>query len=80
MLAQRYTVVPGRRGRVNTWRLLDETGTVRGEVSHPDLLPDLIEARHMAAVLEAVCAKTGLLIANHARYQCAEDEFDEFGN
>ena len=77
MTAQRYTVVQGRYGR---HILLDETGTVRGEATSLDLIPDLIAARQMAAILEANCANVGLLVSAHARYQCAEDEFDEFGD
>jgi hypothetical protein len=77
MTAQRYTVVPGRHGR---HVLLDETGTVRGEATSLDLIPDLIAAKHMAAILAANCANVGLLIENQARYQCAEDEFDQFGD
>jgi hypothetical protein len=80
MTAQLYTVVPFQRGKVKTWKLLDATGRVRGESTDRNLLPDLIEAREVASILAAVCAQTGMLIEQQARYQCAEDEFDEFGD
>jgi hypothetical protein len=60
--------------------LLDETGKVQGETTNLDLIPDLIAAKQMAAILAVNCINVGLLIESQARYQCAEDEFDEFGD
>jgi hypothetical protein len=80
MTAQLYTVVPSKRGKVKTWTLLDATGHTRGESTDRNLLADLIETRELCSILAENCARVGILIQQQARYQCAEDEFNEFGN
>jgi hypothetical protein len=78
MTIESYSIVRSRQ--TGRWCLLDTTGRIRGETTDPDLIPDLIAAFQMAAILEAICARTGMLIQTQARYQCAEDEFDQFGD
>jgi hypothetical protein len=80
MQAQQFSVVPGRTGAVPTWRLLDANGKQRAEMSYTGDVGLVVAALELSKILAANCARVGLLIECHARYQCAEDEFNEFGD
>ena len=81
MTEQRYRLVTGRvdpSGQIRTWKLLDLRGKVRAEMTCKEDVGTVIAALNLAHILTANCAKVGLCIEQQARYQHAEDEFNEF--
>ena len=80
-----YTVVPGFiepgscrvKHRQPCFNLVDHTGRIVGQSTDREGIRDLIAAKQMAAILAANCAKVGALEASYARYQVAEDCFND---
>jgi len=72
-----------QRGSIDTagkwpcWKLLDASGKIVGQSTDPTYIGDLIAAKHLAALLTYNSARAGLLIVEHARYQVAEDCFND---
>ena len=77
MTTANYSVVPAKFGKFPAWKLLDSTGRSCGLTTDRSLIPDMIEADQMVSLLTFNCALVGQLIENQARYQCAEDEFND---
>jgi hypothetical protein len=77
MTALCYTVEPSHIGRTPTWKLVDSRGRVCAETTDRSLIGEMIAAKCMTAILVANCAKVGILPETYARYQHAEDEFNE---
>jgi len=81
MTAQRFTLVKGwvdTAGRTRTWKLIDAKGKIRAEMTCKSEAGEVIAALNMADILTRNCAKVGLCVVSHARYQVAEDEFNEW--
>ena len=75
-----YTVAPGfidPGKRQPCFDLIDHTGRIVGQSTDREGIPELIAAKQIAALLVANCAKVGLPIECHARYQVAEDAFND---
>jgi len=75
-----YTLQRGsidKAGKWPCWNLLDPTGKIVGQATDREGIGDLIAAKQLAALLAYNCALAGLLIAEHARYQVAEDLFND---
>jgi len=80
MIVLGFTVQRGSvdaAGKWPCWNLLDATGKIVGQTTHPAYIADLIAAKQLAALLVANCAKVGQCVAEHARYQIAEDCFND---
>jgi len=80
MTVRYYTVQPGfidLGRRWPCWNLLDHTGRIVGQSTDRAGIDDLIVAKQLTALLAYNCTLAGLLIAEHARYQVAEDCFND---
>jgi len=75
-----YTVAPGFLDPGRRWpcfNLLDTSGKIVGQSTDREGIGDLIVAKQLAALIARNLANVGLQEASHARYQCAEDAFND---
>jgi len=80
MTVQGFAVQPGSidgAGKWACWNLVDHTGRIVGQTTDPAHIGDLIAGKQMAAILAHSLANVGLLESAHARYQVAEDAFND---